>query len=811
MHWPTNFIYGKSLTSEWSRFGTASKGAIQRGRIPCSILASLLLLCLIAGRARAQETNSLELFTNALQVLTLGVEGAQRAPHPVRLRAVVTYPVIGRPWFYAQDSTAGILVVCLNTNHQPSAGQLVEISGTAGPGLQAAHLYATEYRVIGTAPLPVPPRTDTARLALGEGFGQWVCVEGDVLDYLDHPKQLSLLLVDGNQHFVVNIRLAEPMEMPANWLGARVQVQGVCWTEARPDGVPYSFRIHTPGTNMITLLHPGSTNLFDLPLCSIASLASQPGTHDQRVRVMGSVTLSLAGQSLFLRDGSGAIQARLLKPISTPANLSSVNSDTLFREAPTNFPPESFARPRPYLEPLKTGDRVEVVGRRSASGFGLVLTDAEYHRLGPGIPPKPVEMSSKEFFWSLHEGDLVTWRGRLIDRETDQSAGKFENLLVLRDGSTTVLALLESGRERTLIQVPMNSLLQVTGVSSSVPDEWKGVATYRVLLRSPDDVRVLSQPPPWDSWHVGRILFLGALLGVAALACIGFLRRQVAGRTAELAEANRCLQGEIDERKQAQAELSRTLASEKELNQLKSQFVSLVSHEFRTPLGVILASADLLSDYLDTLTAEERAEQLADIKQSTMLMADLMEDVLVLGRVESGKMGYHPHDFDLLDFCQRLVDEMLSATNRRCSLSLAAADIVTLGRGDETLLRHIFHNLLANSIKYSAPGQAVQFNVRRAGDDAEFTVLDQGIGISVEDQKYVFEAFYRGKNTNGRPGSGLGLVVVKRCVELHGGTIQLKSTEGGGTTVTVRIPLFRLAGETEVLNRRSTASVQVLA
>ena len=809
-HGPINVNGWKSPVDLLPRLVRAGTTVARAARFHYAILAGLELLA-ITGGAGAQDTSTLDLFTNAQQVLDLGIAGAQRAPHPVRLRAVVTYPVIGRPWFYAQDATAGILVCCLDTNRQPSAGQLVDITGTVIPGLQAAHVQASEYQVVGNAPLPAPLPADTVRLASGEGFGQWVSVEGNVLDYFDHPKQLSLLLVDGNQHFVVNIRLAGPMAMPANWLGGRVRVEGVCWTVARADGVPMSFRIHSPGTNTITLMHPGSTNLFDLPLRSIASLSSQPGSHDQRVRVAGSVTLSLPGQSLFLRDASGAIQARLLNPISSPVNLAIVNSDTLFRQPPTNRPLESFARPRPYLEPLKTGDRVEVVGTRSASGTGLVLTDAEYRRLGPGIPPEPAEMSSKEFHWLLHEGDLVTWRGRLIDRETDQSSGKFEDLLVLRDGSTTVQALLDNGRERVFSQVPLNSLLQITGVCSSLPDEWKGLATYRVLLRGPEDVRVLSQPPPWDSWHVGRILLIGAVLGAAALACIGFLRRQVSRRTAELARTNRCLQVEIDERKQAQSELARTLATEKELNQLKSQFVALVSHEFRTPLGVILASADLLSDYLDTLTPGERAEQLADIKQSTLLMADLMEDVLVLGRVESGKMGYHPRDFDLLDFCQRLVDEMLSATNRRCPLLLAAREIAAAARGDESLLRHIFHNLLANSIKYSAPGHAVQFNVSRAGDDAVFAVVDQGIGISPEDQKYIFEAFYRGKNAAGRPGSGLGLVVVKRCVELHGGTLHLHSAENQGTRVTVRLPLFRQAGETGLFIHRPSVSTPQLA
>ncbi|HEY3861043.1 MAG TPA: HAMP domain-containing sensor histidine kinase [Verrucomicrobiae bacterium] len=291
------------------------------------------------------------------------------------------------------------------------------------------------------------------------------------------------------------------------------------------------------------------------------------------------------------------------------------------------------------------------------------------------------------------------------------------------------------------------------------------------MLRGPEDLRILSQPPPWDSWQVGRLLILGGVLGIGALAWIGLLRRRVARRTSELALSNTRLRTEVEERKRAQADLSRTLAAEKELNQLKSQFVSMVSHEFRTPLGVILASADLLSDYLDTLSPEERAEQVADIKQSTRHMAALMEDVLLLGRVESGRMGYHPHAFDLPDFCRRIIDEMLSATSRRCPLEFIENGIDAPARGDETLLRHIFHNLLANGVKYSSPGQPVRLSVEREGDNAVFHVCDHGIGISAEDQKFVL----------------------------------LQSTPGEGTTVTVRVPLFRAAGQTELFHHAPAA------
>ena len=774
----------------------------------------ILPMCFLSagsGAWAAEDPSPLSLLTNAQQVLALGNEGVRRAPHPVRLRAVVTYPVIRRPWFYVQDATAGILVVCTNLPQEPLAGQLVEILGTAGPGLQAPHVYYAEHRVLGTAPLPSPRRVDPARLAEGEEFGQWISLEGTVLDLFVHPEQLSLLLQEGDHHFVANIRLAAPVAMPTGWLGARVEVRGICWTEVRADGVPTAFRIHAAGTENVTVLRRGESNVFGWPRYSAKALGRQSGTRDKRVVVTGQVTLSLPGQAVFLRDDTGAIQARLVEPITKPPYIWSVNGETLLRNPVRDRSWTNFARPRPYLEPVEPGDRIEVVGTPTTSGLGNVLVDAEYRRIGSGAALTPVPVAGADLLSGRHEGDLVTLRGRLIDRETHQTPEAIEDLLVLRDGSTTVQALFTGERARGLPLLPQNALMQVTGICSSEAGDWKAIRAVRLLLRGPHDVDVLAHPPPWDSWEVGRLLLIGGALGIGAIAWIGFLRLRVARRTAELDLSNRRLLAEVEERKRAEAELSRALEVEKELNQLKSRFVSMVSHEFRTPLGVILASADLLSDYLDTLTPEQRAEQIVDIKQSTRHMADLMEDVLLLGRVESGRMGYHPGSFELVDFCRRLIDEILSATNRRCPLEFSETGIHAPARGDETLLRHIFHNLLANGVKYSAPGQPVRLTVAREDEEAVFTVCDHGLGISDEDQKYIFEAFYRGKNVIDRPGSGLGLVVVKRCVELHDGTLRLESTLGEGTTVTIRVPLFRPAGQTELLHRTSaTPNPQIL-
>lgn len=243
------------------------------------------------------------------------------------------------------------------------------------------------------------------------------------------------------------------------------------------------------------------------------------------------------------------------------------------------------------------------------------------------------------------------------------------------------------------------------------------------------------------------------------------------------------------ERKQAEQEIVRALATERELGELKNRFVSMVSHEFRTPLGITMSAIELLRNHLDLLDDAKRKELFDDIFGSTRHMAGLMEQVLLLGRVEAGKLGYRPAPLDLAALCHKLADESLSTTNRRCPIKVEVDASLSETRADESLLRHIFSNLLSNAVKYSPEGTAVEFTARRDGRTAIFTVRDRGIGIPEVDLPKLFQAFHRATNVGDAPGTGLGLVIVKRCAELHGGTIEVESKTGEGTRFTVRVPL----------------------
>jgi signal transduction histidine kinase len=176
-------------------------------------------------------------------------------------------------------------------------------------------------------------------------------------------------------------------------------------------------------------------------------------------------------------------------------------------------------------------------------------------------------------------------------------------------------------------------------------------------------------------------------------------------------------------------------------------------------------------------------------------MAGLMEEVLVLGQLDAGRMDFQPAALDLRAFFQRVTDEIHSATDRRCPTELSVnAEAARETQADERLLRHVFTNLLSNAVKYSEPGQVVLFTVERDGRDAVCRVRDHGIGIPEADRPRLFQAFHRGSNVGPRTGTGLGLVIVQRCVELHGGTIGMDSKLGEGTTATVRLPVFPASG-----------------
>ena len=246
----------------------------------------------------------------------------------------------------------------------------------------------------------------------------------------------------------------------------------------------------------------------------------------------------------------------------------------------------------------------------------------------------------------------------------------------------------------------------------------------------------------------------------------------------------------------AEVAIQLAFLKEKELNQAKSRFVSVVSHELRNPLNAILFSTELLERHDSELSPERKQGYLHRIQLSVRRMSQLLNDVLTIGETESGDLPFNPQPLDLLQFCKDLIEELQLSRSPHCPIHLTYENVDFLASEnssfpylDEKLLRHILANLLTNAVKYSPQGRSIEFNVTCDQQVVVLQIQDRGIGIPVIDQSRLFDSFYRASNVRTIPGTGLGLSIVKQCVEIHGGTIEVSSEVEKGTIFTVTLPL----------------------
>ncbi|MEA5513940.1 PAS domain S-box protein [Nodularia sp. UHCC 0506] len=246
---------------------------------------------------------------------------------------------------------------------------------------------------------------------------------------------------------------------------------------------------------------------------------------------------------------------------------------------------------------------------------------------------------------------------------------------------------------------------------------------------------------------------------------------------------------DITERKRAEQEISKALEREKELGELKSRFVSMTSHEFRTPLTVITSSAGILKDFGHKLDDTKKKKHLDCIQTYVKHTTQLLDDILLINKAETGNLAFEPTPLNLIPFCQQLTEEIeLSAPNHKIVFSSHFQGNAS-GNFDKKLLRQILSNLLSNAIKYSPHNAIVKFELNIKAQNVIFNVQDQGIGIPEADQVKLFESFHRAQNVGNIPGTGLGLSIVAKCIDLHKGSIAVNSQVGMGTTFIVTIPL----------------------
>jgi PAS domain S-box-containing protein len=260
-------------------------------------------------------------------------------------------------------------------------------------------------------------------------------------------------------------------------------------------------------------------------------------------------------------------------------------------------------------------------------------------------------------------------------------------------------------------------------------------------------------------------------------------------RTLELNKANEALRRKIEKDEEMEMMLQQSLQKEKELNEMKSKFISTISHEFRTPLTTIFSSTELIQVYGERWTLEKRNELFDRIKKAVNYLTRLLDDVLTIGRTETGKISFQPEEVQLKDFaleCLQDVRPLMSGKHKARFNYDTTQSSFSL---DPKLLRFILNNLLSNAIKYSPDGGKVELKIFDVRDQLVIEVRDEGIGIPSEEIEKIFQAFYRTKNTGIIAGTGLGLAIVERAVLLHNGKIAVQSEINKGTTFTISIPL----------------------
>ncbi|MEY3870614.1 MAG: hybrid sensor histidine kinase/response regulator [Microcoleaceae cyanobacterium] len=240
---------------------------------------------------------------------------------------------------------------------------------------------------------------------------------------------------------------------------------------------------------------------------------------------------------------------------------------------------------------------------------------------------------------------------------------------------------------------------------------------------------------------------------------------------------------------QQQLEMQKNLAEIEAINEAKNRYLSIASHDLRTPLTAIQMSTSILQDYEEKLTTEKKLQHYSRIKSAVNNMNQLLEDILTLSQVESGKLILNPVPLDIIELSRNILDDLADLANKKQSLELVSLVDSFTANFDEKLLRYCLMNLLSNAIKYSPEGGKIILEIKVQPENIIFRIQDQGIGIPEKDKAKLFQEFQRASNVGNIKGTGLGLSIVKQMIDLYGGKISVESEVGKGTTFMVTLPL----------------------
>jgi signal transduction histidine kinase len=683
---------------------TRNNGSALQQRCWWRLLPQALVVALLPGITVAQQAaRKLPTLTRVEQIRKLSPEEAAKG-YPVRIRGVVTMDAPA-PDFFVQDGTAGIYV-----EGSPSArfahalAQTVDVEGVTGPGKFAPVIREQGFRALGPGNLPKARLFQFAELADGRQDSQWVQVRGIVRSAsVDRTSwretALALRVASGGGEFNVRVPIEHEPNL-SSWIDSEVLVEGVCGSLYNVNRQLTGILLYVPRTSSIKVEAQAS----EVPLSGLLLFSPGQGAR-HRVRVRGVVEYQQLGNSLFLQgEGKGL---RVLTPQATA---------------------------------LEVGDIVDVIGFPAMGESAPVLEDAVFHRLGHQVAPEPVVLDLDKP-WEQYDGALVATEAKLLNRTAQPSGFR----LLLQHGDVFFDASLPLGVSvDRLRSIPLNSEVQVTGIcfvrSGGL---WQVPQSFRMLLRLPQDVVVLTTPSWWNLRHT---LWLLALTGIVFLTVVAW--GVVLGRRLQeqMATIRRKLRSSavLEERHRIARELHDTLEQE---------------------LAGITMQLDLAVDCLQQAprVAQQALETARNMSRRSMIEARRSVWDLRCQLLENGS---------LVSALAQIVEPLVPREHVTLDAKIEGC-AVRLPRPVEINLLRIGQEAVANAVKHGRARQ-VSIELQYAPESVCLTVSDDGQGFAADQPS---------------PTGHFGLLDMRERAQSMGSQLKVESEPGHGTRIAVEVPI----------------------